>query len=113
MVLLGTGQAKRELMYVDDLADACIYFLKTKTRENLINIGSGYERKISNYVQKIQNLLEANDIEIIYNMKKELDGTKRKVLDTKIAKKYGWKPNSGFDESLKITYQYFLDYVVN
>ena len=113
LILLGTGKAKRELMYVDDLADACIYFLNKKTRENLINIGSGYERKISNYVQKIQNLLEAKDIEIIYNMKEELDGTKRKVLDTKIAKKYGWKPKSGFDESLKITYQYFLDHVVN
>ena len=45
-------------------------------------------------------------------MKKEIDGTKRKILDTKIAKKYGWKPNHNFDESLKITYQYFLDHVV-
>lgn len=113
LVLLGTGQVKRELMYVDDLADACIFFLNKKTKENLINIGSGYEKKISHYVQKIQSLLKANDIEIIYNMNKEMDGTKRKILDTKIAKKYGWQSNSKFDESLKITYQYFLNHIVN
>lgn len=113
LVLLGTGQVKRELMYVDDLADACIFFLNKKTKENVINIGSGYEEKISHYVQKIRSLLKANDIEIIFNMNKEMDGTKRKILDTKIAKKYGWQSNSKFNESLKITYQYFLNHVVN
>jgi GDP-L-fucose synthase len=113
LVLLGTGQVKRELMYVDDLADACIFFLNKKTKENLINIGSGYEEKISHFVQKIQSLLKANDIKIIFNMDKKMDGTKRKILDTNIAKKYGWQSNSKFDESLKITYQYFLNHIVN
>ena len=42
-----------------------------------------------------------------------MDGTKRKILDTKIAKKYGWQSNSNFDESLKTTYQYFLNHVAN
>ena len=86
LTLLGTGQVKRELMYVDDLADACIYFLKKKTKENLINIGSVYEKNISYYVKKIQNLLDANEIEVIYNMKKEIDGTKRKFLIQKLLK---------------------------
>ncbi len=40
--LWGTGKPKRELMYVDDLADACIYFLNKKTKETLINVGSGH-----------------------------------------------------------------------
>lgn len=113
LILLGTGQVRRELMYVDDLADACIFFLNKKTRENLINIGSGYEKKIIHYVKKIQKLLNANNIKIIFNKKKEMDGTKRKILDTKIAKKYGWQSNSNFDESLKTTYQYFLNHVAN
>lgn len=113
VVLFGTGQVKRELMYVDDLADACIFFLKKKTREGLINIGSGYEKTISYYVKKVRNLLEANHIKIIFNMDIEMNGTKRKLLDTSIAKKYGWKSKSDFDKSLKITYQYFLDHVVS
>ena len=40
------GKAKKELMYVDDLADACIYFLNKKTKESLINIGSGIEKQL-------------------------------------------------------------------
>ena len=100
-------------MYVDDLADACIFFLNKKTKESLINIGSGYEKKISFYVKKIQNLLGANKIKIKYNMKKTFDGTKRKLLDLSIAKKYGWKPKSNFEKNIKITYQYFLNKIVD
>ena len=44
---MGNGNPKRELMFVDDLADACIYFLNKKTKETLINIGSGFEMRIS------------------------------------------------------------------
>ena len=47
----GNGKAKRELMYVDDLADACIYFLNKKTKESLINIGSGIEKTIAAYAK--------------------------------------------------------------
>ena len=46
LIVWGDGQAKREMMYVDDLADACIYFLNKKTDETLINIGSGFEKKL-------------------------------------------------------------------
>ena len=49
----GNGKAKREIMYVDDLADACIHFFNKKTKHSLINIGSGVEKTIKEYANYI------------------------------------------------------------
>ena len=90
LIVWGDGQAKREMMYVDDLADACIYFLNKKTDETLINIGSGLEKKIIDYVKFIMK-------KINFEAKIKLDktkpnGTPRKIIDTSLASKYGWSP---------------------
>ena len=53
LIIWGSGNPKRELMYVDDLADACIFFLNKKTKETLINIGNSDERKIIDYAKFI------------------------------------------------------------
>lgn len=101
----GTGAPKRELMYVDDLADACIYFLNKKTKETLINVGSSMEKSIIDYAKFIINELDLN-----LKIKKDLtkpDGTPRKIVDISIAKKYGWKAKVDFKEGFKKTY---LDY---
>ena len=110
--LFGNGKPYRELMYVDDLAEAIIFFMKKKTKETLINIGSGYEKTIDYYVKKICKILKANDIEIKYNNDLKMNGTNRKILNCTIAKSYGWKAKSSFDASLKKTYDYFLRNVV-
>ena len=55
--LLGTGKAKRELVFVDDIADAVLHFMKKKTKENLINIGTGKELTIKQYAEFIMNKL--------------------------------------------------------
>ena len=107
LILLGTGKAKRELMYVDDLADACIFFLNKKTKETLINVGSGIEMKIIDYAKQIIKILKA-DLQIKFDSSKP-DGTPRKIVDTKIAKKYGWKSKISFEKGLKLTYQDFLE----
>ena len=105
--LWGTGKPKRELMFVDDLADACIFFLNKKTKETLINIGSGNEMKIVDYAKLIVKILKA-DLQIKFDSSKP-DGTPRKIVDIKIAKKYGWKPKVSFEKGLKLTYQNFLE----
>jgi GDP-L-fucose synthase len=105
--LWGTGKPKRELMYVDDLADACIFFLNKRTEETLINVGSGIEMKITDYAKLIIKILKAN-LQIKFDSSKP-DGTPRKIVDTKIAKKYGWKSKISFEKGLKITYQDFLE----
>jgi GDP-L-fucose synthase len=101
ITIWGTGSPKRELMYVDDLADACIYFLNKKTKETLINVGSGIEKSIIEYAKFIIKKLKLN-IKINRDLTKP-DGTIRKIVDISIAKKYGWKSkfslNDGFDKT--------------
>jgi len=97
----GTGQPKRELMYVDDLADACIYFLKKKTTHCLINIGSGKEKKIIDYVKFLKKKMNYKGSIILDKSKP--DGTPRKIIDSSIAKKYGWKPKFSLLDGFDIT----------
>ena len=98
----GTGSPKRELLYVDDLAEACIFFLNKKTKETLINIGSGEEQKIVDYAKIIAKVLKVN-ISIKFDQSKP-DGTPRKIVDSSIARKYGWKHKTSFEQGLKLTY---------
>lgn len=103
IILWGTGRAKRELIYVDDLADACIFFMNKKTKENLINIGVGKDYTIKQYAEFISKYLNY-PIEIKFDKTKP-DGTKRKLLDISVAKRYGWSPKvslkSGFFKTIK------------
>ena len=104
----GNGFAKRELIYVDDIADACIFFMKNKIKENVINIGTGKDYTIKQYVKMILNILIPNKkIKIKYDLTKP-NGTPKKVLDISLAKKYGWKPKSKFNQAVMSTYKDFL-----
>lgn len=102
----GNGEAKRELMFVDDLADACEFFLKKKTKHTLINIGSGDERTIKDYSKFIMKKL-AIKLRIVLNKNKPT-GTPRKTLNTNLAKSYGWKSRINLDLGFDLTYQDFL-----
>ena len=84
----GSGKPLRELIFCEDIADACIYFLKKKTQHNLINIGTGNDKTINQYAKFIMKHLGVN-LKIL-NEKKKLEGTYRKLLDVSLTKKYGW-----------------------
>ena len=102
----GTGKAKRELIYVDDIADACIFFMNKKTNDTLINIGTGKDYTITWYAKFIQKILKTN-FKIKYN-KKFPDGTPRKVLNISKAKKYGWRPKTTLKKGTLITFKNFI-----
>jgi GDP-L-fucose synthase len=106
IILWGTGKPKRELIYVDDVADACIFFLNKKTKESLINIGTGKDIKIEQYAKSIMKFLNIK-INIHFDKTKP-DGTPRKLLDTSIAKKYGWRPKIGLKDGFFLTYADYL-----
>ena len=108
IVLWGSGKPKRELMYSDDLADACIYFLQKKTKETLINIGSGKEMTIIDYAKFILKKLNGNIL--IKLDKSKPDGTLRKIINSTIALKYGWSPKIGLEKGFDLTY---ADYIKN
>ena len=102
----GSGKPLRELIYSDDIADACIFFLKKKTKFSLINIGSGFEKSINQYAKFIMNHLGVK-LKIIHE-KKNLDGTFRKLLDSSLANNYGWRPKTTFEIGLANTINDYL-----
>ena len=103
----GNGRPKREVIYVEDLADACVYFMQTKTKETLINIGSGVDFTITEYAKKILTVLKV-DAKIKYNKSKP-NGTPKKLLDVSLAKKYGWKTKTTFEDGVLLAYKSFIN----
>ena len=107
--LWGNGLAKREVIYVDDLADACIFFMKKKFSETVLNIGTGKDFPIKRYAKMIINqVIPKNKIKIKYDLSKP-NGTPRKVLDIKLANKYGWKSKTNLNAAITKTYKSFLE----
>jgi len=102
----GSGNSLREVIYSDDVADACIFFLKKKTSESLINIGTGIEKSITQYARFIMKHLGVN-LSIIHE-KQKLEGTYRKLLDVSLAKKYGWTYKTSLELGLSKT---IIDYL--
>ena len=108
ITLWGNGKPKRELLYVEDFADACVFFMRKKTKESFVNIGSGVEKTIKGFAQYIMKRLNVN-LKIKYDLTKP-NGMQRKKLDLSISKKYGWKSKTSLNEAFEKVY---LDYLKN
>lgn len=109
LTIWGNGKAKRELLFVDDFADACIFFMKKKTKESFINIGSGIEKSITGYAKFIMKKLKVK-LKINYDISKP-NGMKRKILDLSISRKYGWVSKTSLDKAFDLVYQDFVKYL--
>ena len=108
VILWGTGKAKRELMFVEDFADALIYFMNKDFKEPFLNIGTGKSYSIKWYTKFLMKKIGVN-LKIKFDKSKP-DGTPEKCLDISLAKKYGWKPKSDFHKGFDTT---FKDYQKN
>ena len=93
-------------MFVDDIADACIYFMEKKTKHALINIGTGQDLTINQFAKIIMKYFQVNLK--IKNNKKMPDGVKRKLLDVSLSKKLGWNYKTNLKDGLKKTHQAFI-----
>ena len=83
--------------------------MKKKTVDHLINIGTGEDYTIKQYVQMLLKILIPNKkIKIKYDLSKP-NGTPKKVLDIGLAKKYGWKPKSNLKKAIELTYKDFVE----
>ena len=108
LILWGDGSPKRELIFVDDIADACIYFMKKKIKETLINIGTGKDFTIKQYAKIIlKTIYPGKKVKIKFDKTKP-NGTPRKVLNVNLAKKYGWVAKTDIKKAIKITYKDYL-----
>jgi GDP-L-fucose synthase len=108
LVIWGDGSPKREVIFVDDIADACIFFMKKKIKQTLINIGTGKDFTIKNYAFLINKIINPGKKIRIKLDKTKPNGTPRKVLDVKLAKSYGWEAKTDIKSAVEITYK---DYV--
>ena len=107
LYLWGSGKVRREAIYVDDIADACIYFMNKKTKKSLINIGLGKDYTIIEFAKKILNIVGVK-ARIKLDRTKP-DGTPRKLLDINEAKKYGWQPKTILEDGLLKAYKSFIN----
>ena len=105
-ILWGSGDPLREFLYVDDLVDGLIFLAENYNDIEPINIGSGLELSIKELAQKIK-VITGFKGKIKFD-KSFPDGVMRKILDTKKIKKLGWEPKFNIDESLKMTFDWFI-----
>ncbi len=102
----GSGKVKREFLYVDDLAEACVFLINNYNESDIINIGTGKDLSISDLAELIKEVIgyEGN---FHYDTSKP-DGMPRKLLNVDKINKLGWKPKTDLKMGIKLTYKDFL-----
>jgi len=100
--LWGTGEPKREFLHADDLADACIFLMKTYNEPGLINIGVGEDIRIIDLAHLIAKITGYKGT-IKFDHSKP-DGTPRKLMDVTKLEKLGWKSSTSLEEGIKMVY---------
>lgn len=107
--LWGTGTPLREFLYVDDMADACVFLLENYSGEQHVNIGTGKEVTIKELAETVKQAVGYRG-EIIWN-KDMPDGTPRKLTNVDKLHDLGWMHKTELEEGVKLAYQWFEDNV--
>jgi GDP-L-fucose synthase len=102
----GTGSPKREFMFVDDLARACLFLMQNYSGEDFLNVGTGQDVTIREAVELVQKTIGYQG-EVRWDTSKP-DGTPRKLLDVSKLNALGWKATTDLATGLKLTYESFL-----
>jgi GDP-L-fucose synthase len=105
----GTGTPRREFLHVDDLADACVYLMRTYSDEAPVNIGWGLDVSIAELARLVADTVGYKG-ELRFDVSKP-DGVPRKLLDTSRLTALGWQPKIRLDAGLISTYQWFLTHL--
>lgn len=103
----GTGKPYRELLFVEDMADATLFAFENYKGKSFINVGTGEDLTIKQISETIQKIVGYGG-ELYFNTDKP-DGMYRKLLDITNLIDLGWKPKYSLDEGLKITYEWYLN----
>mgnify|MGYP001590691431 CR=1 FL=1 len=103
----GTGKAKREFLYVDDLADACLFLMRKYNDSEIINIGTGTDLSIKSLAEKIKKMVGYRG-KIVWDKTKP-DGTPRKLLNVNKLHRLGWKHKIDLGEGIKLTYDWYIN----
>mgnify|MGYP001773595853 CR=1 FL=1 len=114
ITLWGSGEVYREFLYIDDLADACIFLMEKMDAEDMkryspdyfINVGTGEDLTVKELARVIKDIVGFKG-NIMYDKSKP-DGTPRKLLDVTKIKELGWNPKIGLGEGIRRTYEWYL-----
>ncbi|WP_082744031.1 MULTISPECIES: GDP-L-fucose synthase [unclassified Burkholderia] len=106
LVVWGTGKARREFLYVDDMADACVFLMENGIEEGLFNIGMGEDVTIRELAEKVMDAVGFRG-EIVCDPTQP-DGTPRKLLSVERLRALGWLPKTPLAEGIRKTYASFL-----
>jgi len=106
VVVWGTGTPRREFLYVDDMADACVHLMKTYSEMDLVNIGSGEDITIAEFAHLVAATV-GYDGTISYDASRP-DGTPRKLLDVGRLAGLGWCARTSLQDGLRLAYQAYL-----
>lgn len=107
VTLWGSGTPKREFLHVEDLADAVVYSIENKLKDNLFNVGTGVDLTIKELAEIIQKTI-GHTGEIIWDATKP-DGTPRKLMDVSKLSIAGWKAKIKLEDGIRQTYTWFLE----
>ena len=101
----GTGEARREFLHVDDLADACLFLMDHYSEAGHVNVGTGVDLTIRELAETVRDLVYPG-VDLAFDISRP-DGMPRKVLDISRLTGLGWTASTGLTEGLASTYEWF------
>jgi GDP-L-fucose synthase len=106
VTIWGSGSPKREFLYSDDLAEACLFLMENYNEKEIVNIGCGEDISIKELAETVKEVTGFKG-ELVFDTSRP-DGTPRKLLDVSKIHALGWKHKTALKDGLKIAYQDFL-----
>lgn len=106
VVIWGSGSPKREFLYADDLADACLFLMEEYSNKEIVNIGCGEDLSIKELAEMVKEVTGYTG-NLVFDTSKP-DGTPRKLLDVSKINALGWRYKTSLKEGMSIAYQDFL-----
>jgi GDP-L-fucose synthase len=107
VVVWGTGTPRREFLYVDDMADACVHLMKVHSSSDMVNIGTGEDISIADFAKVVARTIGYSGT-ISYDTSRP-DGTPRKLLDVSRLNGLGWRARTLLEEGIALAYRSFLN----
>lgn len=102
----GSGTPRREFLYVDDMADACVFLMESGVADGLFNIGSGTDVTIRQLAETIMRIVEFEG-NIVFDASKP-DGTPQKLLCVDRMRELGWQSTTSLEDGIRRAYESFL-----
>jgi GDP-L-fucose synthase len=103
----GTGTPRREFLHVDDLADACVFLMKTYSEDSHVNVGSGSDVTILELTEMVAKAVGFEGA--ITRDESKPDGTPRKLMSADKLRDLGWRPTIALADGIAATYRWFLE----